>query len=49
MENVPSAGIADVLMEKAHKLGADLRVAGAFGHARLQESLAVSLATYLLT
>lgn len=39
IENVPVGSIADVVQEKAHALGADLIVAGAFGHPQLWEKL----------
>ena len=39
IENVPPEGIADRLQEEAHTLGADVIVAGAFGHPRLWEKL----------
>jgi nucleotide-binding universal stress UspA family protein len=39
MEEVSSGSIADALQTKAHTLGADLIVAGAFGHPRLWEKL----------
>lgn len=39
MDNVPAGSIADALQTKAHDLGADLFVAGAFGHPRLWEKL----------
>ena len=39
MEDVPSGSIADALQTKAHELGADVFVAGAFGHPRLWEKL----------
>lgn len=39
MEEVSSGSIADALQTKAHALGADLIVAGAFGHPRLWEKL----------
>jgi len=37
--NVPARSIADALQAKAREVGADLLVAGAFGHARLWEKL----------
>jgi len=39
VEQVPGAAIADTLQTKAHALGADLIVAGAYGHARIREKL----------
>jgi nucleotide-binding universal stress UspA family protein len=39
LENVPARSIADALQAKAREVGADLLVAGAFGHARLWEKL----------
>jgi nucleotide-binding universal stress UspA family protein len=39
VEEVPSGSIAHTLQSKAHALGADLFVAGAFGHPRLWEKL----------
>jgi nucleotide-binding universal stress UspA family protein len=39
IENVPPERIADRLQEEAHALGADVIVAGAFGHPRLWEKL----------
>ncbi len=39
LENVPPHSIGDVLQAKAGEIGADLLVAGAFGHARLREKL----------
>ncbi len=39
MDDVASGSIADALQAKAHALGADLLVAGAFGHPRLWEKL----------
>ena len=39
VEDVPSGSIAETLQSKAHALGADLFVAGAFGHPRLWEKL----------
>ena len=39
VEDVPSGSIANTLQSKAHALGADLFVAGAFGHPRLWEKL----------
>jgi nucleotide-binding universal stress UspA family protein len=37
--NVPSASVADVLQSEALRLGADMLVAGAFGHAKIREKL----------
>jgi nucleotide-binding universal stress UspA family protein len=39
MDDVPHNGIGDVLQSKAQSIGADLIVAGAFGHPRLWEKL----------
>jgi nucleotide-binding universal stress UspA family protein len=39
IENVPPGEIADRLQEEALTLGADVIVAGAFGHPRLWEKL----------
>ncbi len=39
IENVPMGSIADTIREKARALGADLIVAGAFGHPQLWEKL----------
>jgi nucleotide-binding universal stress UspA family protein len=39
LDGVPSDSIADTLQAQAHSLGADLIVAGAFGHPRLWEKL----------
>jgi len=39
MDDVPAASIADTLQAKARALGADMIVAGAFGHPRLWEKL----------
>jgi nucleotide-binding universal stress UspA family protein len=39
IENVPHEAIADRLQAEAHALGADLIVAGAFGHPRLWEKM----------
>jgi nucleotide-binding universal stress UspA family protein len=39
VNNVSPASIADVVQAEAHKVGADLIVAGAFGHPRLWEKL----------
>jgi nucleotide-binding universal stress UspA family protein len=39
IENVPHGAIADRLQAEAHALGADLVVAGAFGHPRLWEKM----------
>jgi nucleotide-binding universal stress UspA family protein len=39
IENVPHASIADRLQLEAHACGADLIVAGAFGHPRLWEKM----------
>ncbi|MGC2031748.1 MAG: universal stress protein [Steroidobacteraceae bacterium] len=39
LDNVASESIADIVHAEAHKVGADLIVAGAFGHPRLWEKL----------
>jgi nucleotide-binding universal stress UspA family protein len=39
LNNVSSESIADVVQAEAHKVGADLIVAGAFGHPRLWEKV----------
>ena len=39
IENVPTGSIADRLQAETHALGADLIVAGAFGHPRLWEKM----------
>jgi nucleotide-binding universal stress UspA family protein len=39
IENVPTRSIAEVLQDKARELGADLIIAGAFGHPKLWEKL----------
>ena len=39
IENVHHGAIADRVQAEAHALGADLIVAGAFGHARLWEKM----------
>lgn len=39
LNDVPAALIADALQAEAQKIGADLMVAGAFGHAKLWEKL----------
>lgn len=39
LDNVPAASIADALQTEALKIGADLIVVGAFGHAKLWEKL----------
>ena len=39
IENVPHGSIADRLQAEAQALGADLIVAGAFGHPRLWEKM----------
>jgi len=39
LEDVPTAAIADALQHEAHKAGADMIVAGAFGHPKLWEKL----------
>jgi nucleotide-binding universal stress UspA family protein len=39
LNNIPVASIADAVQAEAHKVGADLIVAGAFGHPRLWEKL----------
>jgi nucleotide-binding universal stress UspA family protein len=39
LKDIPMHSIADVLQAEAHRLGADLLVAGAFGHPKLWEKL----------
>lgn len=39
LNDVPTASIADVVLAKAQKVGADLIVAGAFGHPKLWEKM----------
>jgi nucleotide-binding universal stress UspA family protein len=39
LKDIPARSIGDVLQTEAHKLGADLLVAGAFGHPKLWEKL----------
>ena len=39
LKNVPTDSIADALQAEAHKVGADLIVAGAYGHPKLWEKL----------
>ncbi len=39
LKNVPAGSIADALQAEARKVGADLVIAGAFGHPRLWEKL----------
>jgi nucleotide-binding universal stress UspA family protein len=39
LEHIPARAIADALQVKARAIGADLLVAGAFGHPRLWEKL----------
>ena len=39
IEHVPASSIADTLQAKAREVGADLLVAGAFGHPKLWEKL----------
>ena len=39
LDKVPPASIADAVQAEAHKVGADLIVAGAFGHPRLWEKM----------
>ena len=39
LEHVPASSIADTLQAKAREIGADLLVAGAFGHPKLWEKL----------
>jgi nucleotide-binding universal stress UspA family protein len=46
--NVPRGRIAETLQAKAHELGCDLLIAGAFGHARLREKLLGSVTEGLL-
>ncbi len=47
--NIPSGSIADTVQAEAHKVGADLIVAGAFGHPRLWERLLGGVTRDLLT
>jgi len=49
IEDVPHGGIADRLQAEAHALGADLIVAGAFGHPRLWEKMLGGVTYDLLT
>jgi nucleotide-binding universal stress UspA family protein len=37
LNDIPSRSISDVLQTEAHRLSADLLVAGAFGHPKLWE------------
>jgi nucleotide-binding universal stress UspA family protein len=39
LKDIPTRSIGDVLQAEAHRLGADLLVAGAFGHPKLWEKL----------
>ena len=39
LNNIPAGSIADAVQAEAHRVGADLVVAGAFGHPRLWERL----------
>jgi len=39
LDNVPAGSVADAPQDKARELGADLIVAGAFGHPKLWEKL----------
>ena len=39
LNNIPTGSIADAVQAEAHKVGADLIVAGAFGHPRLWEKM----------
>ena len=39
MENVARVSIANVVQAEAHRLGADLIVAGAFGHSQMWEQV----------
>jgi nucleotide-binding universal stress UspA family protein len=39
LNNIPTGSIADVVQAEAHKVGADLIVAGTFGHPRLWEKM----------
>jgi nucleotide-binding universal stress UspA family protein len=39
LNNIPAGSIADAVQAEAHKVGADLVVAGAFGHPRLWEKM----------
>ena len=49
IENVHQGAIADRVQAEAHALGADLIVAGAFGHARLWEKMLGGVTQELLT
>ncbi len=49
LANVPSESIADALWDNAHKVGADLIVAGAFGHPRIWEKLLGGVTRNLLS
>ena len=49
LRNIPTASIAEALQHEAHKLGADMIVAGAFGHPRLWENLMGGVTRDLLT
>lgn len=39
LNDIPTGSIADAVLAEAHKVGADLIVAGAFGHPRLWEKM----------
>lgn len=49
LSDIPTASIAATLQAKAHKVGADLVVAGAFGHPELWEKLLGGVTHELLT
>jgi nucleotide-binding universal stress UspA family protein len=49
IDDVPASSIADVLQAEAHKMRADLVVAGAFGHPKLWEKLLGGVTHDLLT
>ena len=49
VDDVPAGSIADTLQSKAQALGADLIVAGAFGHPRLWEKLMGGVTYELIT
>ena len=48
-EIFPTASIAEAVQHEAHKLGADMVVAGAFGHPKLWEKLMGGVTRELLT
>lgn len=49
LRDIPAASIADAVQHEARKLGADLIVAGAFGHPKLWEKLMGGVTRELLT